>query len=66
MMNKTREERKEITNKAIEVAGNRISKVINPLTISPIDITQLIQSLIEINKITKEYFLCQSLQSNNS
>jgi hypothetical protein len=66
MMNKTREERKEITNKAIEVAGNRISKVINPLTISPIDITQLIQSLSEINKITKEYFLCQSLQSNNS
>jgi DNA-binding protein H-NS len=45
MVNKTREERKEITNKAIEVAGNSISKVINPLTISPIDITQLIQLL---------------------
>jgi len=50
MVNKTKEERKEITNKAIEVAGNSISKVINPLTISPIDISQLIQSLSDIGK----------------
>ena len=50
MVNKTREERKEITNKAIEVAGNSISKVINPLSVSPIDISQLVQSVNDMTR----------------
>jgi len=50
MVNKIREERKEITNKAIEVAGSSISKVINPLTVSPIDVSQLIQSINDISR----------------
>jgi hypothetical protein len=44
-VNKTREERKEITNKAIEVAGNSISKVVNPISFSPVDITNLIKTV---------------------
>jgi hypothetical protein len=49
-VNKVRDERKEITNKAIEVAGNSISRIITPISFSPEDITNVIQLLRDSSK----------------
>jgi hypothetical protein len=49
-VNKTRDERKEITNKAIEVAGSSISKVINPISFNAVDVAKLIQVINDVTK----------------
>lgn len=49
-VNKVRDERKEITNKAIEVAGTSISKVISPISFSLSDLTSLLGMITNVVK----------------
>ena len=49
-VNKVRDERKEITNKAIEVAGTSISKVISPISFSLTDLTSLMGMITSVVK----------------
>lgn len=44
-LDKVREERKEITNKAMEVAGASITKVVNPISFSLSDISALVGTI---------------------
>ena len=49
-VNKVRDERKDITNKAIEVAGSSITKVINPISFSMSDLTSLLGTITSVVK----------------
>lgn len=49
-VNKVREERKDITNKAMEVAGASMTKIINPVSFSLSDISNLVGLINSSNK----------------
>jgi hypothetical protein len=49
-VNKTRDERKEMTNNAIKVAGESISKIVTPIQFSTLDLAQLVGSLSNLVK----------------
>lgn len=49
-VNKVREERKEMTNKAMEVAGASITKVVNPISFSLSDLSGLVGAITNATK----------------